>query len=399
MVHPRADGSSDRSRVDGRSRDYSSCAVRTVCGVILDRYQTKRILIIADLVRAAAFFALAIGAEGDASTWMVFATAFVVGTMSTFFDSGLQALLPSVVGDDLLVAVNAKLSLARTLAWPVGVGVAGILVAQPGGFSIVFAANSYSFILSALFLWRVKPIRERPKQARLGKRSGVWAGVRFLRNNPTLKWATIGAAVTNLVFAPLEILLLKFVDEKLLATASLPGFLETMFQGPARVGFFVALQAAIGSIGILVAPRVAGRLKLGRMYVIGMLALGLGFAVVSAMSNFWAVLPAGFALAGVGWVNVAFFTLRQRLTPEEMLGRVIAASRTVSWILIPVGAALGGWLADRIGLVPVYLFGSLAVVGVATVMLATPLYAADGSPSPTRWDRAIMHGSSTRGRE
>ncbi len=87
------------------------------------------------------------------------------------------------------------------------------------------------------------------------------------------------------------------------------------------------------------------------------------------------------------------------VTPEEMLGRVIAASRTMSWILIPVGAALGGWLADQIGLVPVYLFGSLAVIGVATVMLATPLYTADGSQSPTRWDRAIMHGPSTRGRE
>ncbi|MFQ5555047.1 MAG: MFS transporter, partial [Acidimicrobiia bacterium] len=280
-----------------------------------------------------------------------------------------------------------------------GVAAAGLLVTQPGGFSIVFAANSYTFIVSALFLWRLRPIRAQAKQESFGGRSGIWTGVRYLRRNTTLKLATIGGAVTNLVFAPLEALLLKFVDEQLLATSPLPWIFDSLFQGPARVGFFVAVQAVVGSIGIVLAPRLADRIRLGRMYVIGMLALGVGFAAVSAMESFWAVLPAGLALAGVGWVNVAFFTLRQRLTPEEALGRVIAASRTLSWLLIPVGAALGGWLADEIGLLPVYLFGSLAVIGVGTVLLATPLYRADGTPDPSPWDRAMMHGSPTRGRK
>ncbi len=361
-------------------------------GVVLDRYRTKAVLIIADLVRATAFLLLALAAEGDASAWMVFLTAFVVGTMGTLFDSGLQSLLPAVVSSDMLVPVNTRLSMARTLAWPVGVALAGILVTQPGGFSIVFAANSYTFIISALLLWRVRVLRRQPKQARFGGRSGLLAGVRYLRRDLALKWATIGGAVTNFVFAPLEALLLKFVDDQLLTTEELPGILGTVFEGPARVAFFVAVQAALGSIGIAFAPRVAGRLRLGRMYVIGMLALGAGFGIVSTMESFWAVIPAGVALAGVGWVNVAFFTLRQQLTPEDLLGRVIAASRTLSWILIPVGAALGGFLADELGLVPVYLFGSLGVIAVATILIATPLYPADGTPrSP--FHRAVAHAT------
>ena len=129
------------------------------------------------------------------------------------------------------------------------------------------------------------------------------------------------------------------------------------------------------------------------MYVFGMLGLGFGFGIVSTMSTIWAVIPAGIALAGVGWVNVAFFTLRQKMTPEELLGRVIAASRTLSWMLIPVGAALGGALAEQIGLVPIYLFGSFGVIGLAAILLGTPLYLADGTPTLTFIGRAMMAAS------
>ena len=390
----------------GRARDLGlTAAAETLplalfglsAGVLLDRFDTKRILITAECVRAVAFFLLALGAEGDASPWMVFLAAFVVGTMSTLFDSGLQAFLPSVVGEDLLVPVNSQLSLARTLAWPGGVAVAGILVTQPGGFSIAFAANSYTFVLSALLVWRLRPRYPKVRSDRLAGRSGIWLGVAFLRRDQVLKWATIGAAVANLVFAPLEALLLKFVDEELLADTS--AIVDTLVPGAAKVGLFVAAQAVIGSIGIALAPRLSHRLPLGRMYVAGLLALGAGFAVVSTMRSFWAVVPAGIALAGVGWVNVSFFTLRQKLTPPDLLGRVIAASRTLSWILIPLGAAGGGWIGDELGLIPVYLFGSLAVIAVATVMLATPLFSADGTPSLSRFERAIMHASSPKGRD
>ena len=166
-------------------------------GLLLDRVRIKGILILADLVRAGAFLALAVAAENGAATWMVFLTAFVVGTMSTVFDSGLQAILPAMVGNDLLVPVNARLSMAHTLAWPAGVAAAGLLVTQSGGFSIVFAANSYTFVISALFLSQTRQLREQPRGSSFGGRSGISAGLRFLRRESVLFWATLGAAVTK----------------------------------------------------------------------------------------------------------------------------------------------------------------------------------------------------------
>jgi hypothetical protein len=65
--------------------------------------------------------------------------------------------------------------------------------------------------------------------------------------------------------------------------------------------------------------------------------------------------------------------MRQRLTPPELLGRVIAASRTLAWLGLPVGAAIGGLIAGKIGVVPVYVGGSLLVLGIATFLLGTAL--------------------------
>jgi hypothetical protein len=76
---------------------------------------------------------------------------------------------------------------------------------------------------------------------------------------------------------------------------------------------------------------------------------------------------------GITWVNVSLTTMRQRLTPQELLGRVIAASRTLAWLGLPVGAAIGGLIAGQVGVVPVYVGGSLLVLGVAVFLLGTAL--------------------------
>ena len=66
--------------------------------------------------------------------------------------------------------------------------------------------------------------------------------------------------------------------------------------------------------------------------------------------------------------------MRQRLSPPEMLGRVVAASRTISWSFIPLGAAIGGALSDAIGLLPVYIFGTCGVLLTAAVVARTEVW-------------------------
>ena len=86
------------------------------------------------------------------------------------------------------------------------------------------------------------------------------------------------------------------------------------------------------------------------------------------------VIPAGIAITGVTWVNVALVTMRQRLAPPEQMGRVIAASRTFAWAGLPLGAAIGGLLAGWFGVVPVYIGGSAGVLIVAALLTQTALF-------------------------
>lgn len=360
-------------------------------GVLLDRVRILRVLILADLGRAAAFAALALSIRADVVTpGVVFAAAFIVGTMTVAFDSGLQAMLPGAVGQAALVDVNARLSLARTVAWSLGPAIGGLIVASRGGFTAAFLVNGLTFVASALFLVRVREaqIQLEPDRPRFGE--ALRRGLRFLMRDGHLRWATLGGTVANLVFAPLEALLVLFVATRLEGSVSVPGALAWLFADEAGVGLFIALQAAIGSVGVALAPRIARRMMLGRMYIVGMALLGAGFGVMAIMQTFWAVIPAGIAIAGVGWVNVALVTMRQRITPQRLLGRVTAASRTIAYILIPVGAALGGVLAETIGLVPLYLIAATVTMAVAAGLTLTPLGWRPISDSDTaRWSDAL----------
>lgn len=348
-----------------------------VAGVVIDRTRILRALIFSDLARAAAFLLLAIAVfSGTPSILMVLGVAFIVGSMSVVFDSGLQAILPRALPDDLLVTANSRLALARTIGFVLGPAIGGLLVATARGFEVAFLVQALTFLASAVYLTMVRPFSDAPAAPRDGEsiRRSIAAGLRFLWSDGRLRWATIGAALTNLVFAPLEALLVLFVDQRLTETVSVPAFLEWAFRDGAEVGMFIALQAAIGSVGIAVAPRIARRLPLGRMFAIGLAMLGGGFFIVGLSTSYWAVIPSGVALAGTGWVNVALFTLRQRIAPPQLLGRVVSASRTFAFAGLPLGSIIGGFAADAVGLVPVYVTGSILVVVVALILTTTDLW-------------------------
>jgi len=344
-----------------------------IAGVFLDRIRRlKSALVSIDLVRSAVFVVLAIAAANGAGTrWLVFGVAFVIGTMSVFFDSGLQAWMPSVVDEDMLIDVNSHLAVARMVTLSIGPLVGGMLIAFSGGFAIAFLINAATFLVSALFLSRVRVVHRRPLTSHEPFTDSLKEGLQHLFGDPRLRWATLGGTFTNLVFQPLEALLVLFVVTEILDLP--PGTIGDLTTVGVSIGIFYALNAGIGAIGAALAPRVSATVPLGTMYVAGLFLVGGGFLALAAMRSFWAVIPAGLAFAGMSWVNVSFMTMRQRLTPIELLGRVIAASRTLAWIGLPVGAALGGMIAGYVGVIPVYVGGSILVLVIAAFLLTTPL--------------------------
>ncbi len=356
----------------GRERDLGlTAAAETLpmllfgiaAGVVIDRVAVRAWLIVADLARAAAFLLLAVAVAVDVQAlWMVLAVAFLAGTMAVFFDSGLQALMPAALSDDLLVTANTRLQFAATLATVLGPSAAGLLIAGAGGLTVAFVVNGVTFLGSAAYLVAVREVRPRVPVEHGSFGSDLREGLSYLWHEPRLRWATLGASAANLAFAPVAATLILYAT-------------NVLGLGSRGAGGFFAVNAAIGAAGVLAAIRVIRWLRLGRTMVVGMVGLGAGFVIVAATDVFVvAALAAGTALVGVAWINVAFTTLRQTVAPPAMLGRVVAASRAISWTGIPAGAALGGLLADSIGLVALYRISSAAVLVVAVGLLATPLW-------------------------
>ncbi len=336
-----------------------------LAGVLLDRSRIRRAIIGADLVRALGFGLLALAVALDVgAVWMAFAVAFLVGSMGTVFDSGLESLMPSVLTDDLLVVANSRLSVGRNLAQTLGFVVGGVVLAWSGGVAGAFAFNAFSYLCSVVALLLLVEIRPRPPTTPAPVWPALRSGLVTLWRSPPLRWATAAATLTNLAFAPLAAVMTLYAADEL-------GIADDT-----RLGIFFAAFSAIGAAGVMAAPRLVRAVGLGRSVVAGCFLFGVGALGTGLVDGWWAVATLGLALTGVSVNQVGFATLRQRLTPPDHLGRVVAASRTIAWAGIPLGASLGGLLGDRIGLRPLFAGGGLAICTVAALMVLGPLWRA-----------------------
>jgi MFS family permease len=116
----------------------------------------------------------------------------------------------------------------------------------------------------------------------------------------------------------------------------------------AGFGWLVATYAVGGVLGALAAPRLSRRLATFVSLTIASTLMGVGIA---AMGLWTAVAPVFVTVVLIGfggaWWNVVTISLRQRLVPRELLGRVTAVYRMVAFAAAPLGALLAGWLAHR----------------------------------------------------
>lgn len=313
-----------------------------VGGVFADRYDRRRLMVAADLVRAAALGAIAaLSAAGVLELWHVAALVVFVGAGDAFFNPASTALLPDVVPDEDLPAANALAGIYRPIMIRmVGPALAGLVIAAFGP-APAFVIDAGSFVVSALAIWS---IRTRPAPRAVVDHSlrstvaDVAEGFRYTRSKPWI-WATLLAAMFSLLVfvGPIEVLV-PFVIKNKLAL------------GPEALG----LIFAFGGVGSLVMSVLIGILGLPRRQVTVMYAawtFGVGAtAFYGAMTSLWQALVISFVLqASFMLGQVIWTTMLQQLVPRELLGRVSSLDWLMSLGLVPVSYALTGPVAGALG--------------------------------------------------
>ena len=341
-------------------------------GVVLDRWHLRPIMIATDLLRAAAFFYLAasFGSYGIAT---VFVIAFIVGSMTTLFDGALFALIPSLVPRRRLADANSFVSASQQANFALGTLAAGALALASGGPAVGLFVNGLSFVVSAICLiWvgRVEHHRS-PTDERSPFFTEAMNGLRYIWSEPRLRITTIAAAVPNFVMGFIE------------ATVVLLFYVILKAANDAEVGILVAAMGVGGIIGALIAPQVIKTVGLGRTMTVGMVIAGLLlFAVMFTTYGALALaLNVGWMI-GVSLINVPLATIRQHYADDNMLGRVISASRAVGWATLPIGALVGGWLgASEETLPTVARLFPLLLVATAVWLFSTVVWSGTFGPN------------------
>ncbi|HZQ28639.1 MAG TPA: MFS transporter, partial [Acidimicrobiales bacterium] len=306
-------------------------------GPVIDRFSRKKIMVIADLVRAAAVGSLMF--TPDPSLHHLYAVAACLGLFGALFQPSLQASIPNVVAPDRLVAANALVSATFQLAIMIGPLVGALLVAHLG-LTPAFAVNSASFVLSALLVAGVRlPKQHRdPGEVIPSPGKALAEGARFAVRTPVVRGILLvtgmimfAAAIRN----PLEPLFLLRVLHSDTAVLGLP---------PAVWGLGMLL-------GSMAAPAAARRWSCERMLTLSVAVVGLVVLAasrsleLSSLLGLWLLAGSGNAVG-----TIAYQTLLQYRTPDRLRGRIVAASETVLDVAYLAGVTLAGWLGVHAGL-------------------------------------------------
>lgn len=318
--------------------------VTLFAGVLADRVRRRPLLIAANLGRASILTAVPLLAWlGGLGVWALCAVAFATGVLTALFDVAYQAYVPSLVAKEQLVEGNSKLQGSRSVAETAGQGLGGTLI-QVLTAPVAILVDCLGYLFGAVMLLRIRTPETRPVRpdgARASVRKEIAAGLRMTLHSRLLRVIMLHASLYNLLW---DVVLVVF---------PLYGIRE-LHLGPAGLGVIIAVGSLGAFGGALSAGRLGARLGVGRTMVLGMVvasASTLLLPLAPASGGGHLLLGAGYVLNGFGIAvfNIHSITLRQATVPAELIGRVSATFRFLTWAVIPLGGLLGGLLASAVG--------------------------------------------------
>ncbi|MFI9155346.1 MFS transporter [Streptomyces sp. NPDC053367] len=329
-------------------------------GAWVDRMHHRRVLIGADLARAVLGASVPIAWWLDALTLgQLYAVVLLTGCATVFFDVGSQSTLPQLVDREALVGANAAVVSLQAASNIAGRGAGGGLV-QLLTAPVAVLFSSLAYLASALRLTAIGARQKLPARAggpRL--RAQIAEGLRHVLGDPELRALALAAALTNFGAQMVNTMLpLLFVRELGLSAGAL------------------GLFWAVGGLGVLLGARcarpLAARLGHGRTLVLSGVLLAPAALLVPLVGGGPWLWPAGLGwvltMAKIGTANVLGVSLRQRMTPDPLLGRMNATFRFMLTGAVAVGSAVAGLLGELSG-VTATLWAGAAVLAVSFLPL------------------------------
>lgn len=330
-------------------------------GAIVDRLDRRIVVQSANILRSIALVGLSVSIALDAfSLPILYVVFFLLGLAETLFDNASSALLPSVVPDKDLERANGRLQIAYILGDSfTGPALGGVLVAFAMVAPAVFGAAGYGVsVLLLAMLPRVRPqAAERTGSIAGQLATDIREGWTWYWRSPILGTLSVLAAVGNAMSAATYGILVLVGQDHLGLDARGYGLLLALGAIGAVLGGWLA-----GRVGELVAP---GTLLFITTVISAVATLFLGLTHNPVIAGAMIALD-GFVVLVQGVVVVS---LRQRIVPSELLGRVTAVYRMIALGAFTVGGLGGGLLARAFGLTAPFVAGAAVMTVTAIAVL------------------------------
>jgi len=348
-----------------------SLLVGLFAGVFVDRYDRKKIMIIADIARAALILLVPILVPLNI-IWL-YVIVMLTSAIGQFFDPAHESILPEVASDEELAAANSLIAISSFGSTAIGFAAAG-LIASAANINWAFYFDAITFIFSAIcvYLIRVKPIQAEEETSAAVVIKNLRAGVRQLFSTPVLRSLFSVQVVVLISFGLTNTLLLPFAINALNATEFEYGLQE----GLTSIGFVV---------GSLLMAKFFDRLQGGQWMAISFLGMGL----VNVVYSFLHSIPLAIALiAFSGFLNapsaIGRRVILQRNTPPEMRGRVSSVFFVTRDVLFLVGMSAAG-LADYMDVRVLYFISAVMLLLAGVALLFMP----ELGQSRAQWKRTL----------
>lgn len=327
-----------------------------ISGAYVDRLDRRKLVVAVNALRAAALTALTLAVATDTATVaLVYAVFFLLGTGETLADTAAGAFLPAIVAPDQLASANARLMATFTIAnqfvaKPLGAWLFVIAAAAP------FGVNALTFAVAAALVATIRPIPALPPVApRRSLRVEITDGVRWLFGHRLLRTLAVSMGLANLAFCAAFATLVLYARQRL-------GLSDLGF------GFLLTTFAVGGLVGTVLAPRLHRIVGAGTLLRAGLVVEFVTHVTLAITTTplVAAAILVVFGIHTMVW-GVIVVTLRQRVVPAHLLGRVGSVYSLLDLGGAALGSLLGGLLAGAWGLTTPFWAAAVVLALIAVI--------------------------------
>lgn len=359
-------------------------------GILADRTDQRKLMILCDLGRAALMLSLPVAAlVGQLTLGFLYAVVGLSGVLTVLFTVAYKSMLPALIPAAQLVDGNAKLTMSQDAAELVGPTLSGVLIGLVGA-ARTFLANGLAFLVSALTLLLIRP------GPRAGSATGPSSGPSSgpdpaapAERVPLRVQMTDGLAFVRRQRILLSILACTTTSNFWVMAASsieVTFMVRELRASSVQVGVVFSVSAVGGLVVGALAARLSAWIGSARVIWVSMATPGPLYLLMPLARPGWGVLLYGIGLAAFSanavLFNVASTTYRQRITPPAILGRVNAAFLWICFGVIPLGALVGGALGTALGLRTALLVCVLGTWSACLFVVFSPLRRMRDTPDP-----------------